>query len=175
MMLIAHCDDDMLFGAPYLIMSKNPIKIMVLTQQSPLRQRELIECVAKTNMDGGNIEVMELKSELLHDSKFRRSNCRPRLTQDIIDHVRAFTNIACIVSHDEKGEYGHPNHREVHQIAAEVGEKCHIIVETFREVWTARVNGLDTIEKDNFRRQRARLLKNYASQNYGRHIDFFDK
>ena len=169
-MLVARCEDQLLCGASYLLLSQNLVKIIVLTKQSSTRRREMAEVVAKINMDGGYVEIVELGVPLLQDSNisFFPSTSGQQLVTNIIERIRGCTQVAQIVSHGDRGEHVNINQRLAHDIAKDVANQLHVPIETFREAWDRTVPELDATQKSLFARQRERLFRNYETLTYGR-------
>jgi LmbE family N-acetylglucosaminyl deacetylase len=178
LMLVAHCDDDLLFGAPYLLLSSNEVNIVVLTHSGSnnrLRIRELESAVAKINFDGGQVRLLDTNFPLLNDSKSYSAS--ETTIQSISGHLKQVVSnlsISCVVSHDMHGEYGHKNHKSVHKIATQVARSINTPLKSFVEVWKDTIPILTSEENNKYSRQRARLLRCYESQNTDRYINWMD-
>jgi LmbE family N-acetylglucosaminyl deacetylase len=178
LMLVAHCDDDLLFGAPYLLLSKNEVNIAVLTHSgsnNTRRIRELESVVAKINLDGGQVRLLDTDFPLLKDSKsYSASETTIQTMAGHLLQIVSNLSISCVVSHDLHGEYGHINHKSVHKIATQVARSINTPLKTFAEVWKNTIPLLTSEENHRYSRQRTRLLRCYESQNTDRYINWMD-
>ena len=167
-MFVAHCGDELLFGASTLLLSQTPVKILVLAEQSMMRRRELADVVAKINMDGGNVEVLNefgITGTSLH--------ARQELVNNITKRVRNCPNVARILSYDENSEYVQCIHMEVQTIARDVAESIPLPIITFQSAWKSVIPRLDDSQKNDFIRQRMRLLRNYGFNINSRYDKYF--
>jgi len=171
LMLVAHCDDEIIFGAPALLLATNDIYIAVLTQQPAHRRLETQNMIGKLCMDKGRIHWLELDCDLMADSRLRlpQKHTLQSMVDCIIKAMQPLS-VNVIISHGSDGEYGHLNHRVVHQLASKISLQTSIPFKNFADLWNIDIG---TVEKLLFQRQRHRLLRNYVSQSYGKRYENF--
>lgn len=174
LMLVACCSDELLFGAPYLLLSQSEIIVAVLTTHSLQRKLELQSIAAKIQMDGGRVSILNLECDLLVDSYWSSNSRQIRSMAGEIALQTKSMGIARVVTYDEKVEHGHPHQKLVHSIGSELASVKQVPLEFFRGVWDRTIHTLTEEEQDKFRLQRQRLLRNYESLNYEKSMNIFD-
>ena len=133
LMLVAHPDDEALFGFHDLFY--NNVTVICFTNGTHPRRRAEFECSARTlnfrghmlnyrDSEGGTLRIDSWKN--ISDETFYRNEVRPLFKDESYDIV---------VSHDANGEYGHIQHKRVHSIARYTANALRIPFATFRERW----------------------------------------
>lgn len=108
-MLIAHPDDDAIFGFHDLL--NNDCTVICLTNgEHPIRANEFKQCMALANAKGHILNYPDTKRE-------RWAEITNLMFFKEMRHLLDGPYDA-IVSHDASGEYGHKHHKRVHVIAS---------------------------------------------------------
>lgn len=116
-MIIAHPDDDALFGGPFQ-RAHRWMKwhvICVTHESADGRGRELIEWQAKNNCQ--RVDFLEFRDRPA-DLSSGTSSFAPEEVVDRLRHLDLNTDL--ILTHNELGEYGHPHHIVVGQAVRSV-------------------------------------------------------
>jgi len=147
LMVVAHPDDEMLWGGANLILSKGWKVIVATNRHNKVRAPEFYKAmldagVWETQMFASK-DTIEENKDTITGTQFDRA-----LKQE------AKKKWKLILTHNRKGEYGHKQHRLVHQLVSK-----HFIGQTVRffKVCDKRLpkNVLD---------EKRRILSNYVSQ-----------
>ena len=150
-MLIAHPDDEILFG--YHDIYHNDVDIICFTSKNdPIRSVEFNECMNAIKKNGIMLD--------LPDSSI--DTWKEYTNLYIIDtYIKPLLNMSynMIISHDEKGEYGNLQHKRVNSIAKSLSKILKIEFMTF----FSRFDMNDFTNND-FVEKRNKLLNIYKSQ-----------
>ena len=120
--ILAHPDDELLFGWPVLLDASFERHLLICSSDEANTSRSW--CAKRRYALARVCELIEVSHECLaYDSDFYRFPNRPRreLTA-FCDEVRARvleSRADLVFTHNPHGEYGHPDHRLLFQIVAE--------------------------------------------------------
>lgn len=116
-MIVAHPDDELIFGGAELIKNKN-YKVICMTNQD--NKGRLKEFTGLMNELKTSYEILDHKD----DSRIKKIDNR------YIEHIEKILidkNIKKIVTHNKKGEYGHNFHRAVHNMVTDICIKYNLL------------------------------------------------
>jgi LmbE family N-acetylglucosaminyl deacetylase len=151
LMIIAHPDDEILFG--YHDIYHNDVTIICMTNaNNKIRLYEFNEVAKMARFSGFMLSLKDGINE----------TCDNYTVNEIIDiYIKPLikTEYNKIVSHDEFGEYGHKQHKKVNEISKELSKILNIPFSTFRE----RAKKSDLDNKDYCDTQ-DKLINIYKSQ-----------
>ena len=106
-MIVAHPDDESLFGGAELLTYPNEYKVVVVDEyHNEVRKKELIEAMKY-------IGIVDYE----HWTGFKGGEDyhREKLIYELLRVLREREYVK-IVTHNKQGEYGHPRHRALHDI-----------------------------------------------------------
>lgn len=131
LMLVAHPDDEVVFGASDLLSNTNTNEITVVCftcGNNRIRRKEFEECMRLTNAKGYMLSL----HDSIRDNWYQYSNS---VLGDMAYRLLAEQSFCfdMIVSHGEDGEYGHIQHKRVHNVAKELSQRLSCPFATFRE------------------------------------------
>jgi LmbE family N-acetylglucosaminyl deacetylase len=108
LMIVAHPDDESLFGGEALASSSGWTVVCVTSAGNPVRRAEFMAAMtaAKANW------IMLDHADHLTNGRFA-----PRLAEQIAAILRDGA-YELVVTHNARGEYGHPQHRALHRCVA---------------------------------------------------------
>ena len=124
LMLVAHPDDETLFGF-YDLINSNCTVICFTNKDNIVRSRNFEEVMYTTQQTGimfGNRDSMKDRWKYVSNN-------------DFIEQILPLLNkkYDMIVSHNSDGEYGHTQHKRVHSIAVSLSSKLEIPYKSFLE------------------------------------------
>ena len=125
-MIVAHPDDESLFGGEALTSSGGWTVICVTNGTNQQRRREFIEAMSSIGVN---------YSMLCHFDHLDSGNFSGRLEEQLKALLNEF-QYDMVVTHNERGEYAHPQHRAVHRIVRRLVTNRPLYV--FDHPWTAR-------------------------------------
>jgi LmbE family N-acetylglucosaminyl deacetylase len=125
-MIVAHPDDESLFGGDALTSSRGWTVVCVTNGTNEERRREF--AAAMTSV-GANYTL------LAHFDHLQSGNFNVRLEEQLAELLDEFP-YEMVVTHDERGEYGHPQHIAVHHIVRRLAGRRPLYV--FAHPWFAR-------------------------------------
>ena len=105
-MFVAHPDDESLFGGEALTSSSGWTVICVTNGTNEQRRCEFIEAMSSI---GANYTMLG------HFDHLASGNFSGRLDEQLQELLEEFP-YEMVVTHNERGEYSHPQHRAVHRI-----------------------------------------------------------
>lgn len=150
LMLIAHPDDEVIFGARDLLQSNCSV-ICFTNAKNPIRSREFQACLRTAGAVGWQLDF--------HDSM---TDDWPSWTDEqLVDHVvsvvghAAVSSFTAVVSHDADAEYGHIQHKRLHGVARLLALRVGCPFWGFRSRWLTSITNST---------ERERLLDVYESQ-----------
>jgi LmbE family N-acetylglucosaminyl deacetylase len=143
LMIVAHPDDESIFGGEALL-SCCGWTVVCVTGASNARRRN--EFMAAMHRVRANYTMLD------HADEADSGNFDPRLEQTLI-HLLAEFPYELIVTHNRRGEYGHPQHRALHRIVRGIAGDRPVYV--FETDWWA---------KPRLSVQKELLLKQYRSE-----------
>jgi LmbE family N-acetylglucosaminyl deacetylase len=114
-MVVAHPDDEFIFGGEALLRNPNDWYVVVVTHgpgapgADGLRQLEFSESMRAMGIAEDQYEMLDFV-----DGKDQLGWDRPRLLQRIQTIIRRY-RMTTVASHNVVGEYGHPQHRMCHE------------------------------------------------------------
>lgn len=109
LMIVAHPDDEVLFGYSQL-RNKNWTVLCLTNKSNQLR------CIEFINMS----EALDIESIILdHPDIWEGSFDKEQVTQNI-KHSLSRSKFDNVLTHNATGEYGHTQHKALHQIVANV-------------------------------------------------------
>ena len=124
LMITAHPDDEALFGGAELLTHSDEYKVVVIDEyHSEVRRKEFIESMKFIGIEDYEHWTGHKGGEDYH---------REKLIYELLRVLRE-RDYKKIVTHNKKGEYGHPRHRALHDILNHLRpeilwqfDKCHI-------------------------------------------------
>jgi LmbE family N-acetylglucosaminyl deacetylase len=124
-MIVAHPDDESLFGGEALVSAKGWMVVCATNASNPTRRREFINAMKSV----GASYVM-----LNHADHLCSGNFDPALDQTL---ARLLNDrpYELIVTHGKRGEYGHPQHRALHEIVCRIAPRK--LIRVFATNWWA--------------------------------------
>ncbi|NUU74909.1 PIG-L family deacetylase [Paenibacillus xylanilyticus] len=144
LMIVAHPDDEIIFGGAQLIKGKGWKVICVTNGKNKVRAREFRKAMKDV---GAEYEMWSYKDKWEGDFN------RKALKKDIAQVLQANPQITMIVTHNKKGEYGHTQHRALHQVVRELAqEKMYIFKRSKYKL------------PEDLIKQKHKILKRYRSQ-----------
>ena len=125
LMLIAHPDDEAIFGANDLLSKDNNVTVVCFTNlNNKIRSAEFFKCMKLAGSAGYMLDL----NDAIDDGW-------PYMTTgELGDLVTSkLTGVYdMIVSHDKNGEYGHPQHKRVHVVANALAKRMAIPFSGFK-------------------------------------------
>jgi LmbE family N-acetylglucosaminyl deacetylase len=143
LMIVAHPDDESLFGGEALTSSQGWTVVCVTNASNEVRRREFSAAMASI---GASYTMLDHADDLYNGN----------FSAMLETQLRALLNEApyeLVVTHGPSGEYGHPQHRAVHHIVRTLAGGRALYV--FDVAWMARPR-LSAAKRS--------LLAHYASQ-----------
>lgn len=116
LMIVAHPDDETLWGSSYLIKDKYLV-VCITCGNKRVRDKEI-----KSALKISNDEVIFLKiPDKVHGkrSEWKKEKKRIKKELDYIMHKKEWNNI---VTHNKQGEYGHIHHKMTNKIVTNIYE-----------------------------------------------------
>jgi len=135
-MVVAHPDDEFIFGGEALLRNPHNWYVVVVTHgpgapgADPLRQVEFRESMRAIGIPEGQYEMLDFP-----DGKHQLGWDRRRLLRRIQTIIRRY-RMTTVASHNAEGEYGHPQHRLCHETLLPV--LTHVFCTTARSDFSAR-------------------------------------
>jgi LmbE family N-acetylglucosaminyl deacetylase len=106
-MIVAHPDDEALFGGAELLSHPDEYKVVVLDEyQNDIRRREFLDSMRFIGIH---------EYEHWTGFKGREDYYREKLIYELLRVLRE-RDYTKIVTHNTNGEYGHPRHRACHDV-----------------------------------------------------------
>jgi LmbE family N-acetylglucosaminyl deacetylase len=125
LMLVAHPDDESLFGFYDLIRSNCTI-LCFTNEKHPVRAEEFSKVLFETQQTGRMFNYKDAsKEQWKHISN-------DTFIETLLPFIRE-TKYDRIVSHDKCGEYGHKQHIRVHSIAVDLSKRLQIPFSSFED------------------------------------------
>jgi LmbE family N-acetylglucosaminyl deacetylase len=106
LMIVAHPDDETIFGGEALLASGGWTVVAVTNAGNPLRRAEFMAAMSAA---GANWFILN-HADHLTDGDFD-----PRLREQLA-WILGDAHYEHVVTHNARGEYGHPQHRALHKI-----------------------------------------------------------
>jgi LmbE family N-acetylglucosaminyl deacetylase len=125
-MIVAHPDDESLFGGETLTSSEGWLVICVTNASNETRRAEFIKAMGLARADYLMLD---------HADHFTSGNFDPALASTLT-LVLSANPCAMVVTHGEAGEYGHKQHRALHQIVRRLAPAGRLF--TFATRWLGR-------------------------------------
>lgn len=107
LVIVAHPDDETIWAEP--ILGKNT-RVLVVTNGSKEERRE--ELAKIMNITGSKWQIWDYPDDDM--TPFNEKEYE-KLVEDLTTFLQQFPYIDAIYTHNEEGEYGHPQHKQVHQ------------------------------------------------------------
>jgi len=162
LMIVAHPDDESLFGGAQLITESNWKVICVTNGDNPIRRAEFESVMYVTN---SRYEIWDY-----HDEYHV-----PLEEKQIIEDLKRVINEESwgkIVTHNQNGDYGHPHHKQVYNMVQQLVDKFFVFdfLGPFltEDLWEAKLDLIKIYEsqeeicKDHIPYvNRERVVKNY--------------
>ena len=112
-MIVAHPDDELIFGGAELIQNKGYKVICITNQDNIQRKKEFI----------GLMNDLKQGYEMLdHTDNMNMKNVKEEY-KEYVEKILTTNKIEKIVTHNKKGEYGHNFHRAVHNMVSNICDK----------------------------------------------------
>lgn len=113
LMIVAHPDDDAIFGGAHLL-EGGWLVVCVTNGRNDTRAKEFREAIGKT----GNLPLILEYPDKVNFLRDDWDSVRDGIREDL-RRLIALKDWAMIVTHNEKGEYGHQHHKMTHTLTAE--------------------------------------------------------
>jgi LmbE family N-acetylglucosaminyl deacetylase len=128
-LLVAHPDDEVIFAGGLLLSSRCRWLVLIATHSIDSARGVESRAAWSALRDAGAVVEYELLGH--RDAERRRNGAitKRRLTAQLRDRLAAVDG--ALVSHGSTGEYGHPGHRCVSQVALKVGTELDLDVYGF--------------------------------------------
>ena len=127
LVLIAHPDDEIIFGADDVLNPKNEITVLCFTNgKNRVRSLEFFKTMKEIKGEGHMLT--------LHDGYY---NSWPMKTIDdllltAVPYIYPVDRFDFILSHDKAGEYGHVEHKRVNEVARRISKVFNVPFRDFR-------------------------------------------
>jgi LmbE family N-acetylglucosaminyl deacetylase len=125
-MIVAHPDDESLFGGEALTSSRDWTVVCATNGTNEQRRREFAGAMSSI---GANYTILG------HFDHLESGNFSNRLAEQLEELLDEFS-YEMIVTHNERGEYGHPQHRALHHIVRRLAGRRALYV--FHHPWMVR-------------------------------------
>ena len=162
-MIIAHPDDEIIFGANDLLNSENEVTVICYTgAKHKIRRPEFFKSMRLAKAKGYMLS--------LHDSM--EDNWSYHTTDDLVKMALDYgSDYDIIVSHDKNGEYGHIQHKRLHIVAKAMAKQLGIPFHGFKSRYNKRTLNIalkNKILKEVYKSQKGVIdnLENYAEKHY---------
>ena len=116
-MIVAHPDDELIFGGAELIKNKG-YKVICLTNQDNVQRKK--EFIALMNDLKQGYEILD------HTDNMNMKNVKEEYKK-YVEKILTTNKIEKIVTHNKKGEYGHKFHRAVHNMVSDICDKNNLL------------------------------------------------
>lgn len=151
LMIVAHPDDETLFGGDALTALSNWLVVCVTNAGNRTRRHEFIRAM---NCIGADYVMLN------HADHLSSGNFHPALEQQLAT-LLAERPWEMVVTHAESGEYGHPQHKSLHRIVRKLAPPHRL-----------HVFGVQWWRRGNLSAAKQRLLACYPSQDSVRRFHF---
>jgi LmbE family N-acetylglucosaminyl deacetylase len=161
LMLVAHPDDDALFGFSDLLQN-NCTVICFSNNANTVRKNEFFECMKLSNLIGYILNYPDGKyAPIINDENCWIKFDDEHFLKSILGVITINSNFDAIVSHDKNGDYGHPHHKRIHNVATYISNKFKIKFYDFK----SRFDKKYFSEKENMEKYE-NLLNCYKSEKH---------
>jgi DNA-binding transcriptional LysR family regulator len=126
LMIVAHPDDESLFGGEALTSSRGWLVVCVTNASHPTRRAEFVKAMS---LAGADYLVLD------HPDNIANGNFHPSLTSTL-EGLLTEHGFEMVVTHGPNGEYGHRQHVALHQIVCGLVRSGRLF--TFATRWSAR-------------------------------------
>tara|TARA_Y100000389_G_C17362220_1_gene464397 strand:+ start:485 stop:1132 length:648 start_codon:yes stop_codon:yes gene_type:complete len=110
LMIIAHPDDELIFGGAELMKNKGYKVVCITNQNDPIRLKEFV----------GLMKELKVAYEILnHPDNMNYKNVK-KPYYDYIENLILQSNVTKITTHNKKGEYGHNFHKAVSNMVTRI-------------------------------------------------------
>jgi len=134
LMIVAHPDDEVVFGFRDLI--QNQVTVIVMTNGSnEVRKKEFYNVMAAVGAKGHMLNYVDSP-----DDTWATVAVEDFYNKDIKGLVKdgyGLSRYELVVSHGSDGEYGNKQHMRVHSIGRHVASEMGLPFQTFRDRWRA--------------------------------------
>lgn len=138
LMIVAHPDDDTLWGGAALI-KDNYLVVCITNGKNDVRRNEFLNVMKQTNDIGLILDYPDKIFGQRSDWSF----CKDAIYDDL-NAIISYKNWNQIVTHNEKGEYGHIHHIMTHEIVADT---CDSTNYTGNQYYFGAYYSLDKLSK----------------------------
>jgi LmbE family N-acetylglucosaminyl deacetylase len=156
-MIVAHPDDESLFGGETLTSSEGWLVICVTNASNEVRRAEFTKAMALARADYLMLD---------HDDHFTNGNFDPALASTIA-RVLAANPFEMVVTHGKAGEYGHKQHRALHQIVRHLVPVGRLLTFTTRWLGSPRISAAKQKLLDCYESQESIALFHYMAEREG--------
>lgn len=161
LMIVAHPDDELLWGGAHLI--EDDYLVVCLTSGNKRVRREEFENVITNTEDKGLILAYPDKINM-RKSKWRF--CKNQIARDL-ETILNYKDWEEVVTHNEKGEYGHIQHIMTHNLVAAAYSKtdCQARRYFFGDYYVVdrMPDELESVKWEDYKKKRE-IARNYQSQ-----------
>lgn len=119
-MIVAHPDDEMIFGGSHLI-NENYLVVCITCGAREDRVKEFKNVMKETH----DKYIMLDYPDKTNGERDNWDTVYDKITKDI-EKILSLKKWKTIVTHNEKGEYGHIHHKMTHNIVTDIYEKNYI-------------------------------------------------
>lgn len=110
LMVVAHPDDEMVFGGAHLLRERKWKVICVTNRSNRIRSNEFVKVMQRV---GAEYEIWD------YEDAYEGSFNWKGLQQDLL-RVIGFNRYKKVVTHSLRGEYGHPQHKAIAKLMREM-------------------------------------------------------
>ncbi|MGL6202274.1 MAG: PIG-L deacetylase family protein [Lachnospiraceae bacterium] len=161
LMIVAHPDDEMLWGGAHLI-EDDYFVICITGGDNAVRKAEFTKAMQET---GDKSLILSYPDKVLN-KRSKWTFCKGSIKKDI-ETVLDYKDWKVVVTHNEKGEYGHIQHIMTHELVVKGFDntKCHAKRYFFGQYYAVdnMPDGLNRVNEISYRKKRE-ILKCYYSQ-----------
>jgi hypothetical protein len=155
LLVLAQCSDELVFGASFLLLLKNPMIITVLVDTPAKRILELENVIAKLKMDGGDITLIKTPQQLLVPNSTNAFHKGEKLP-NFLSKLASKHSIGAIISYDSaQSEASHRKriqYQGCNRVACDAAQLSAVPFFTFE---------MKNSQENIFNNQKNRLLRNY--------------
>jgi LmbE family N-acetylglucosaminyl deacetylase len=166
LMIVAHPDDETIFGGDHLI-NGNYFILCITCGNNKTRKTEFEKVLKETHCKG----IILSYPDKIFNKRSDWTFCKDSISQDVLTAIKS-NNWASIVTHNAQGEYGHIQHKMLHNIVRDAYGDCYMAGDyrpplyCFAKYYSKKKLPKDlpsTVSEDSLN-QKESLLKVYKSQ-----------
>lgn len=120
LMIVAHPDDEVLWGGGHLI-SQDYLVVCVTNGNQPTRSKEFKKVIEAS----GNKYIMLGYPDKVGGRRDNWASVKDKMQSDL-ERIMEYKHWNLIVTHNQNGEYGHIQHQSVHSYVTEIFDRDNI-------------------------------------------------